>query len=761
MMAGLGGVPALHPARGRASGRARRTPTAPAPSGSRSAGCRSWCGRWPGCARASRSSCRHPSSDFRSAAASAPSCCSTAWPLRSSRGWRACRRLCSPASRSASSSRRPSSAPTSPTWPQRCMLPLVLVALLTQRQPAVAGVRHRGLLVPGAAGGATDPRCAAPAARRAPGPGCPGRRRCRRWPSGAPLAPGRGRAPGSPPWSLIYGMVGLSVVVLSGWAGQISLGQFGFAGIGAAGRRRHGDPDAGRLLRHPGRGCLGRCGRGAADRAACPARARHVPRRGHPRLRGLRAVPRPEPRRVGLAAPARRSTRSVAPCSTAPSTPPARRPTTGCASYCSWSSPRPATAGAHPVRPAVRRHPRQPSGRPVLRREHDASQARGVRGVRCGRALGGALLAFQQQAVDQETYGLTVSIDVFVFTIVGGLTTPAGALLGRPHFEGIRLLGPALGIPHLEVLATGVGRARAAAACCPVAWRRRCSASATVAAPDLRHASRSPLRAWCAQAAPGRPRCVRGVGSPADALLSVEGSRSATTACRCSSASTSSSAAARWWRCSAPTAPASPRCCAPSPGCPAARPGERRLRRRRTSPASTPQRHRPRRHRPGARRPGRVPDRLPSTSTSTSAALGRWTASAATQAARRGAAAVPAARRARRPARPATCPAVSSRARAGHGLRDAPAAAAHRRAVARARAEGRRRPDRDASGEIHAAGTSIVLVEQSVNVALTLADRAYFLEKGAGPLRRPDPRPARTGPTCCASVFLPGGDRPA
>ena len=32
--------------------------------------------------------------------------------------------------------------------------------------------------------------------------------------------------------------------------------------------------------------------------------------------------------------------------------------------------------------------------------------------------------------------------------------------------------------------------------------------------------------------------------------------------------------------------------------------------------------------------------------------------------------------------------------------------------------------------EINAAGTAVVLVEQSVNVALTLADRAYFMEKG-------------------------------
>src|SRR3954449_12794885 len=36
----------------------------------------------------------------------------------------------------------------------------------------------------------------------------------------------------------------------------------------------------------------------------------------------------------------------------------------------------------------------------------------------------------------------------------------------------------------------------------------------------------------------------------------------------------------------------------------------------------------------------------------------------------------------------------------------------------------------DTVREIAMQGTTIVLVEQSVNVALTVADRAYFLEKG-------------------------------
>src|SRR5262249_25896869 len=33
---------------------------------------------------------------------------------------------------------------------------------------------------------------------------------------------------------VIFGMSGLSLVVLTGWAGQVSLGQMGFAGVGAA-----------------------------------------------------------------------------------------------------------------------------------------------------------------------------------------------------------------------------------------------------------------------------------------------------------------------------------------------------------------------------------------------------------------------------------------------------------------------------------------------------------------------------------------------
>jgi branched-chain amino acid transport system ATP-binding protein len=60
--------------------------------------------------------------------------------------------------------------------------------------------------------------------------------------------------------------------------------------------------------------------------------------------------------------------------------------------------------------------------------------------------------------------------------------------------------------------------------------------------------------------------------------------------------------------------------------------------------------------------------------------------------------------------------------------------------------------------EMNRSGITILLVEQSVNIALTLADRAYFMEKGevrfsgrtSALLRRPD---------LLRSVFLEGAGR--
>jgi ABC-type branched-subunit amino acid transport system ATPase component/ABC-type branched-subunit amino acid transport system permease subunit len=67
---------------------------------------------------------------------------------------------------------------------------------------------------------------------------------------------------------------------------------------------------------------------------------------------------------------------------------------------------------------------------------------------------------------------------------------------------------------------------------------------------------------------------------------------------------------------------------------------------------------------------------------------------------------------------------------------------------------------RDIVADLRAAGTTVVVVEQSVDVALGLADRAYFLEKGevrfAGPARA-----LLDHPELVRAVFLGGGDRSA
>ena len=66
----------------------------------------------------------------------------------------------------------------------------------------------------------------------------------------------------------------------------------------------------------------------------------------------------------------------------------------------------------------------------------------------------------------------------------------------------------------------------------------------------------------------------------------------------------------------------------------------------------------------------------------------------------------------------------------GQGVHAAAAAAADRRAVARVGTEDRRPSCSEMVRRINASGTAVVLVEQSVNIALSLVEHAYFMEKG-------------------------------
>jgi ABC-type branched-subunit amino acid transport system ATPase component/ABC-type branched-subunit amino acid transport system permease subunit len=67
---------------------------------------------------------------------------------------------------------------------------------------------------------------------------------------------------------------------------------------------------------------------------------------------------------------------------------------------------------------------------------------------------------------------------------------------------------------------------------------------------------------------------------------------------------------------------------------------------------------------------------------------------------------------------------------------------------------------RDIVADLRAAGTTMIIVEQSVDVALSLADRAYFLEKGE--VRFAGPAAALLDhPELVRAVFLGGGERVA
>ena len=60
--------------------------------------------------------------------------------------------------------------------------------------------------------------------------------------------------------------------------------------------------------------------------------------------------------------------------------------------------------------------------------------------------------------------------------------------------------------------------------------------------------------------------------------------------------------------------------------------------------------------------------------------------------------------------------------------------------------------------QINAGGTAIVLVEQSVNIALSLVDHAYFMEKGEIRFDGPS-KELLARPDLLRSVFLEGASR--
>ena len=71
-------------------------------------------------------------------------------------------------------------------------------------------------------------------------------------------------------------------------------------------------------------------------------------------------------------------------------------------------------------------------------------------------AMAGVLLAYQQRAIDPSTYGISNSVLIFLIAVIGGLTSLPGAVMGAILIEGVYLLVE----PHFKgagLLVTGPG----------------------------------------------------------------------------------------------------------------------------------------------------------------------------------------------------------------------------------------------------------------------------------------------------------------
>jgi branched-chain amino acid transport system permease protein len=254
----------------------------------------------------------------------------------------------------------------------------------------------------------------------------------------------------------IYAMVGVSLVILTGWAGQISLGQFAFTGVGAAvagglAANHHADFFLTLLL-------AGLAGAVVAVLIGLPA----------VRVQGL-----------FLAVTTLAFAFAV-------------KDVVLNRLYVPWLLPKDFTFADRPnlygrfsvasdtrfyfvclfflcltllAAHSLRRHR---TGRILIgvRDNHRTMQAYGVSPARSRlaafaisgfiAALAGALLVYQLGSVPPDAFSPGQSVTIFALVVIGGLTSLSGALLGAMYVVGLPLL---LGgsIQHIDVLTTGVG----------------------------------------------------------------------------------------------------------------------------------------------------------------------------------------------------------------------------------------------------------------------------------------------------------------
>ncbi|TAL22598.1 MAG: hypothetical protein EPN99_05720, partial [Frankiales bacterium] len=256
---------------------------------------------------------------------------------------------------------------------------------------------------------------------------------------------------------LLYALLGLSLVLLTGWAGQISLGQFAFFGIGAAvGGGLAADANADFFVSVFLAGLVG------ALMAV---------------LVGLPALRMP-----GLYL----AVTTLAFAATTASFFLNRE-------YFGWVLPEPSNQVVRPVLYgrvdasgdlafyylclaflvagvlSLRAMRRSRTGRVLIaaRDNPRAAQAYGVGLVRAKlaafamsgflAAVAGALFAYQQGAVDAGAFPVTASLSVFAMVVVGGLSRPMGAVLGAIYLVGLERVPGLREIELVQLLTTGVG----------------------------------------------------------------------------------------------------------------------------------------------------------------------------------------------------------------------------------------------------------------------------------------------------------------
>jgi hypothetical protein len=71
-------------------------------------------------------------------------------------------------------------------------------------------------------------------------------------------------------------------------------------------------------------------------------------------------------------------------------------------------------------------------------------------------AMAGVLYAYQSGSIDSSTYGVEASLRIFVITVIGGLTSLSGAVLGTVALESVRFFGESH-VRNISLLVTGPG----------------------------------------------------------------------------------------------------------------------------------------------------------------------------------------------------------------------------------------------------------------------------------------------------------------